>query len=149
MIVSDDGHYVYFVATGQLVAGQPLLRLRRGFFMWHDGDTAFIGRNPILEPSFDNVADGQFLGSPPQVRTTPDGRYLLFSSHDGTGFTLGYDHGVRCLGRDHRGMPRALLVQCRHKVSLPASLVIRDMWSRLPTRRRASMCRMRRSRHGI
>jgi hypothetical protein len=96
MVVSDDGRYVYFIASGQLVSGEPLVSGGRGFYMWHDGEIAFIGANFIAEPSEIATTDGAYQFSPPQVRTTPDGRYLLLSSHDGSGFSLGYDHGSSC-----------------------------------------------------
>jgi hypothetical protein len=96
MVASEDGRYVYFIATGQLVSGEPVLGFDRGFYMWHDGEVAFIGANFISEPSEIATTDGTYQLSPPQVRTTPDGRFLLLSTHDGSGFSLGYDHGTTC-----------------------------------------------------
>jgi hypothetical protein len=104
MVVSDDGRYVYFIASGQLVSGEPLLDVNRGFYMWHDGEIAFIGVMVTPEPPSEiATTDGAYQLSPPQVRTTPDGRYLLLSSHDGSGFSLGYDHGSSCTETTNRG----------------------------------------------
>jgi hypothetical protein len=102
MVISDDGHYVYFIANGQLVAGQPVLDTNRGFYMWHDGEVAFIGRNVVGEPG-EIATGGSYELGPPQVRTTPDGRFLLLSSHDGSGFSLGYDHGDTCTETTNKG----------------------------------------------
>lgn len=35
--ISDDGHYVYFGAGGQLVAGEPAIRTSDALYVWHDG----------------------------------------------------------------------------------------------------------------
>lgn len=89
---SDDGRYVYYVATGQLVAGAPI-PTGFGIFVWHDGTTRYVGE--IRDP-----ADVQFQalngrwGSDPKksARVTPDGLHLLFSSVASVGPT-GLDQG--------------------------------------------------------
>lgn len=90
---SDDGRFVYFITNGQLVDGQPPLRLGRGIFMWHDGDLAYVG--DVLDPeSGDLLTTGfGYTLTTPQARVTPDGRHLLLSTHDGSGFSPGYDQG--------------------------------------------------------
>lgn len=91
--LSDDGHYVYFVATGQLVAGEQPLGTARGIYMWHDGQLTYIGRMVVNETAEFLVTGSNFRLNPPQARATPDGRYLLLSAHNGSGFSVGYDHG--------------------------------------------------------
>ncbi len=86
---SDDGSYVYFMDSSQLVAGQPLLVSAYGIFQWHAGVITYIG-----SVTGDDVVPN-ILGTPlgtQQIasRVTADGRHLLFTSHSGTGLT-GYD----------------------------------------------------------
>jgi hypothetical protein len=89
---SDDGTYVYFVATGQLVAGQPVLGTRRGIFVWHDGTVSFIA--PMIGPDDENEnLNANYFNVRHQARVTPDGKHLLFSSTATTGPT-GRDQGA-------------------------------------------------------
>ena len=89
---SSDGHYVYFVGSGQLSAGKPALFANFGIYEWHEGTVSYIGRMPA--PESDTSADlPQTAGlTPMSARVTPDGRHLLFVSHRGAGL-LGYDQG--------------------------------------------------------
>jgi len=88
--VSDDGHYVYFAAGGQLVSGKPL---GASLYLWHDGVLSYIGPSPEGLALSENIAARvNWVLSPRQARVTPDGRHLLFSTIDGAGLT-GYDHG--------------------------------------------------------
>jgi hypothetical protein len=95
---SDDGHYVYFVADGQLVPGEPPADIA-GLYLWHDGDLSYIG-------TFRDVTEAELSG-PRQSwgiistmrtsRLTPDGRHLLFMTASDEGFKgrggfTGYDH---------------------------------------------------------
>jgi hypothetical protein len=89
---SDDGHYVYFIAKGQLVAGAPLLGNGEGVYLWHDGTVSYIGKTVINETSELPTGANYTLGVP-QWRVTPDGRHLLLSSHNGSGFAPNYDQG--------------------------------------------------------
>ena len=92
---SSDGHYVYFVAMGQLVAGKPWLASNDGIYEWHDGTVSYIGRMP--EAGDTSIDLPQTTGLEPMAaRVTPDGRHLLFVSHRGTGL-LGYDQ-ANCNG---------------------------------------------------
>lgn len=93
MVISEDGHYVYFTANGQLVPGEPVLGVERGFYMWHDGEVAYIGQSRFGDTAENATTNAPYEFTPPQVRTTPDGRFLLLSSQDGGGFSPGYDHG--------------------------------------------------------
>lgn len=85
--VSDDGRTVYWLQSGQIVAGQPVLGGARGIFVWRDGaGVAYVGR---LSGTEQDSTQGRDLlttgfsayGSPFQrdARVTPDGRYLLVS----------------------------------------------------------------------
>jgi hypothetical protein len=94
---SNDGSYVYFVASGQLVAGKPALESASGIYVWHDGTMAYVGE--LSDVGDDLIADTNSTHwslFAVQARVTPDGRHLLFVAHDGFGLT-GYDQGV-CTG---------------------------------------------------
>jgi hypothetical protein len=88
--VSNDGHYVYFLAVGQLVAGQPVAGNDRRLYVWHDGTVRYIGAVSGADDVEDTTAtDWTFRSS--VSRVTPDGGHLLFSStFSGIGPT-GYD----------------------------------------------------------
>jgi hypothetical protein len=93
--LSDDGRYVYFVTTGQIVAGQPTFG-ERGIFAWHDdgspnGSVAFVGAIPSEDVVGIDIPTNPNL-RPFTSRATPDGRYFLFTASSGAGLT-GYDHG--------------------------------------------------------
>jgi hypothetical protein len=83
---SDDGHYVYFIALGQLVAGQLSLGSNGAIYLWHDGTLGYVGE--LASVSFDA---GELISSGPwrvrarQSRVTPNGRHLLFTSSSGEG----------------------------------------------------------------
>jgi hypothetical protein len=92
MGASDDGHYVYFISAGQLVAGEPVFG-GLGLYEWHDGTISYIGELANLNQTNDTTANllPDFWGLLPKVaRVTPDGRHLLFQSSTGAGLT-GYD----------------------------------------------------------
>lgn len=98
---SADGHYVYFVCDGQLVAGEPPADIL-GLYVWHDGSLAYIGR-------FQDASEAQvngprtsynFASGTSTARVTPDGRHVLFTTQDDAGFRgrggfRGYDHAGR------------------------------------------------------
>jgi hypothetical protein len=87
---SNDGHYVYFIDTGQLVAGQPALLTNFGIYEWHDGVTTYIGKlanlNATNDESFD-VLPSFWALAPIAARVTPDGKHMLFQSSTGDGLT--------------------------------------------------------------
>jgi hypothetical protein len=107
--MSADAQSVYFVAAGQLVAGEPELVGNHGIYLWHSGSLEFIGRindfgASIESTSHELLTTGANMNiNPRQARVSQDGRRLLFSALDGSGL-LGYDHG-RCVS--------ALGVGCR------------------------------------
>jgi Tol biopolymer transport system component len=88
---STDGHYVYFAAAGQLVAGAPVLGTSHGVYLWHDGLISYAGE---LANAADLLHDlpGDWSLNPTQARVTPDGKQLLFMSTSGVGLD-GADHG--------------------------------------------------------
>jgi hypothetical protein len=94
---SPDGHYLYFVCDGQLIAGEPPVSIM-GFYVWHDGQLRFIGTLPDI-----NIANANgprniwSTSSTRKSRISPDGRYLLFATSSagglvGRGGFAGYDH---------------------------------------------------------
>jgi hypothetical protein len=94
---SDDGHYVYFVASGQLVSGEP--PANSGLYLWHDGDLSYIGRFGDGGDAYRNGPRTQWLfpSSMKRSRLSPDGRHLLFMTTNdnglkGRGGFTGYDH---------------------------------------------------------
>jgi hypothetical protein len=98
---SDDGHYVYFVRSGQLVAGQPAADVS-GLYLWHDGTLSYIGHFVSREEAFRNGprTTWGFGGVARTSRVTPDGRHLLFMTQSDEGFKGrggfgGYDHSGR------------------------------------------------------
>jgi DNA-binding beta-propeller fold protein YncE len=89
---SDDGHYVYVLADGQPVSGQPFTG-EPGIFMWHDGTLSYVGE--IGDPAKVSRLDLPLSWGFPSryvARVTPNGRQVLFTSDTGDGLT-GYDHG--------------------------------------------------------
>jgi hypothetical protein len=104
---SDDGRNVYFVATGQLVAGAPILNGNDGIYVWHDDGSPNGGLEYVGELADSNdegsVSPSGFGGRPLQSRVSPDGRFLLFGSHSGEGLLsnyggVDYNHGSACGG---------------------------------------------------
>lgn len=85
--VSSDGHYVYFTAFGQLVAGEP--PIDRGIYVWHDGTLRFVAHFLPSDVS-ENSASGNWQATTRVSQGTPDGTHLLFSSTEPLGPT-GFD----------------------------------------------------------
>ena len=99
---SVDGEYVYFVSTGQLVPGEPLDPIA-GIYLWHSGQVTYVGglRESSETRGNSPAAGGSSQGGTNAGRVSPDGRYLLFMTHDparfvGRGGFGGYDHGGGC-----------------------------------------------------
>jgi hypothetical protein len=102
---SDDGRHVYFIAAGQLVAGQPILNGGFGIYAWHDDGTPngaieYVGElADTSDSSFD--LPSTYSLNPQRARVSPDGRRMLFMSHTGEGLLSAhggtdYDHGNTC-----------------------------------------------------
>jgi hypothetical protein len=91
---SDDGHYVYFVAGGQLVAGGALPN-EPAVFVWHDGVVRYVGAFPNSGDLFE-ATNSIWTLFQKTARVTPDGRHLLYSSTASNGPT-GADQGT-CAG---------------------------------------------------
>jgi hypothetical protein len=94
---SPDGHYVYFVCDGQLIAGEPPVGIM-GLYVWHDGQLRFIGTFPDIGPANSNGPrkDWSAISTTRRSRITPDGRHLLFATTSAGGFAgrggfTGYD----------------------------------------------------------
>jgi hypothetical protein len=86
---SDDGHYIYFVSVNGT-----------GLYVWHDGAISHIGEFANIVDGFSwNVLWGAHwvtAGTASRARVAPDGRHLLFVTHDSSGFQghggfTGYD----------------------------------------------------------
>jgi hypothetical protein len=88
---SDDGHYVYFVAGGQLVAGGALPN-GPAVFVWHDGTVRYVGAFPNSGDLFE-ATNSVWTLVQKTARVTPDGRHLLYSSTASNGPT-GADQGT-------------------------------------------------------
>jgi hypothetical protein len=101
--VSDDGHYVYFTARGQIVNKAGLALGETSIYLWHDDGTApevdFIGYFAESGDEGGNLNPQWQI--PKLARVTHDGKHLLFEASDGTGLT-GYSHGV--CGQDSHGI---------------------------------------------
>ncbi len=95
---SADGSYVYFVAMGQLVAGQQPL-FEAGIYLWHEGSLSYVARSPVGSAVEEILPfKSEFVRRAQQARVTPDGRHLLFSAIEGAGVLsahggVDYDHG--------------------------------------------------------
>ncbi len=103
--VSDDGRYVYFDETGDLVRGAPA-GIDRGIYLWQDargppgGQVTFIGGLTGAD-EITNYSSTQWISGGQTSRVTPDGRTLLFSASDtanlrgtpDTGFCNGNPNG--------------------------------------------------------
>ncbi len=88
--VSEDGHYVYFTADGQLVAHAPVLHASRGLYVWHDETgTPTVDYIGELANGFGDglllIQTSNWVLSPKESRVMPDGRHLLFVSSSGKG----------------------------------------------------------------
>ncbi len=84
---SADGHYVYFMAEGEI-------------YLWHEGQITHV--SALWDSNGENSLRFA-LGEERMARITPDGRHLLFSSANGEGILSAkggtdYDHGSDCSG---------------------------------------------------
>jgi hypothetical protein len=96
---SEDGRYVYFVAGGQLLPGEP--SNAQGLYLWHDGAISYIGAFLDFNVAGLNTprSGWSIVTSAKTSRVSPDGRRLLFMAMLDEGFAgrggyPGYDHGT-------------------------------------------------------
>ena len=95
--VGGQGRYVYFVALGQLVSGEPPTNGEETLYLWHDGTLSYIG---MVKAHAELLSSGTHAYlTPRQARVTPNGRHLLFASASGAGLLSqfggsDYDHGL-------------------------------------------------------
>jgi hypothetical protein len=84
---SADGHSVYFVCDGQLIAGEPASPIL-GLYLWRDGQLRFIGSFSDLDQAASNGPRNNwgFDSTANPSRITPDGQHLLFQTRDDAGF---------------------------------------------------------------
>lgn len=100
---SDDGHYLYFMMFGQLVAGEsPLVS---GLYAWHDGSIRYIGAfADDFNTGFNTLNDTWLvIGTTMAARVAADGTHVMFMATNDAGFRgrggfAGFDHGTACDG---------------------------------------------------
>jgi hypothetical protein len=98
---SNDGHWVYFVNRGQLVADAPkvpgLDDPGYGIFLWHDGTLRYLGAFTSKlkgDQKLGTVIDANLMRPGKQSRVSPNGQHLLLAAlADPVLGTAGYDHG--------------------------------------------------------
>lgn len=102
---SQDGHRLYFAASGsQLVPSGPPVT-QDGIYYWQDADgtpggtLSYVGSGQLgdLGPV---VNYSSWSHSPKVARVTPDGRFLVFEVSVGDGLRPGYDQ-VGCQGESN------------------------------------------------
>jgi hypothetical protein len=100
---SDDGRYVYFICAGQLVAGESARPAAAGLYVWHDGQLAYVGEFAGGSGEKPNTPRADWFESHSlrTGRVGPDGRHLLFMTHNSAGFAGrggfgGYDQDGGC-----------------------------------------------------
>ncbi|MGA7703950.1 MAG: fibronectin type III domain-containing protein [Solirubrobacteraceae bacterium] len=93
---SEDGEYIYFVATGDLAAGAELNE--SNLYLYHDGTTTFIAKleqadgwdmTPWSPSNGGETGDWQPNVGHRTAEATPDGTTLVFMSHASL---TGYDN---------------------------------------------------------
>jgi hypothetical protein len=93
MAVSDNGRFVYFISTGQLIDGEQR-GIDRGIYGWNDGRLSYLGEMITDDTAEIFQTSTNYLLRSVQVRLTPDGRFMLFASHNGSGLAPRRDHGA-------------------------------------------------------
>jgi hypothetical protein len=91
---SEDGSYIYFVATGVLTSvqnslGQEAQAGAENLYVSDNGAISFV--HTVVDPSGDLVDSRQsYLDYHGAARVTPDGRHLAFFAEDISGNDVGY-----------------------------------------------------------
>jgi hypothetical protein len=92
---SDDGTYVYFVATQQLVSGAPMAQGDK-LYVWHEGTgVRYIGMLTEGDDATLAMGSAGYLLRPKTARVASDGTAMVFTATSGDGLG-GYDHGSGC-----------------------------------------------------
>jgi hypothetical protein len=109
--LSHDGSYVYFMTTGQIVSGQPLLGDGGfGLYLWHDGTVRYITLPGVINEDETFTTGGNISVNLYQSRVSPDGRWLLYRALAGGTLELylySADSGAApvCVSCDPSGAP--------------------------------------------
>jgi len=102
---SEDGSNVYFIAGGQLEAGESQLTGDPGIYLWRGGEIAYIGRSPVGTAQFELWSSA----AQKQARVSADGRHLVFTTTDGRGLLSEYGG----TDYDHTGCTTGAIGGCR------------------------------------
>jgi hypothetical protein len=103
---SADGGTVYFLAVGQLVAGEPTATDGERIYRWTDGVLHYVAKanQNALQRLTGFAGTGGWEHGQPGGRVSPDGTRLLFASqgtdelpHTGVGDTCGAAHDQACI----------------------------------------------------
>lgn len=92
---SEDGSYVYFVATGVLSGeevssiGQKAIAGKNNLYLWHEGEA---GVRFVANLAAADFTDWELEPRRKSARVTPDGRHLAFTSTEAEALA-GYDNG--------------------------------------------------------
>lgn len=81
--LSDDGHYAYFIADGQIVSGGPL-NPGPAVYLWHDGTVRYVTSLSASDLEGMTSSGQNFIEYPYQPRVSPDGRWLLYRAVTGS-----------------------------------------------------------------
>ncbi len=104
---SEDGEYVYFIATNQLVAGAPPVENHDAIYLAHDGALRYIGYMYKGGHDANTLLTGSIaVFGPKGSRVSADGRRMVFLAAEGQGLT-GNPHAQNC---PHAGIEGCLEV---------------------------------------
>jgi Tol biopolymer transport system component len=96
--MSRDGHYIYFISIGQIVAGQPGISGDGwGVYVWHDNAGAprvdYVAAMTNAGDQLDDLVTVNVGLRTMQARVSADGSHLLFSETNAGVGPTGYDQG--------------------------------------------------------
>jgi hypothetical protein len=99
--ISEDGEYVYFLAGGELIPGQPKIRAREALYVWHDAGVRFVAEYSGSDLGWGQGRPGEYNG----LRISRDGRYVAFESVveanavlAGASIRVSEEKDAKCLG---------------------------------------------------